>query len=123
MNVYAAPLKASDIDHLNGLEYVTALSERRALPPPMNDVIPFDLLEPVPGEVKLRALPEARGHDPMDIVHGGWLMTLLDSVMGLAGLTTLAPGEIRPTHETAVKFLRPITVASGPILVTGRVLS
>lgn len=108
---------------LTGLEYVAALADGRVSPPPMNDVIPFDLLAPTQGEVTLRAIPEARFHNPMGIVHGGWLMTLLDSVMGLAGLTTLAAGEICPTHETSVKFFRPVTVGSGPVLVTGRVLS
>ncbi len=119
----AASLGATEIARLTGLEYVTALAEGRALPPPMNDVIPFELLRPVAGEVQLRAIPEARFHNPMGIVHGGWLMTLLDSVMGLAGLTTLDPGEICPTHETAVKFFRPVTMGNGPVLLTGRVLS
>ncbi len=108
---------------LDGLRHVTALAEGRVPPPPMNDVIPFTLLPPIHGQVQLRAMPEARFHNPMGILHGGWLMTLLDSAMGLAGLSTLGPGEICPTHETAVKFLRPVQVASGPVLVTGRVLS
>jgi uncharacterized protein (TIGR00369 family) len=113
----------SGTDLRDGLEVVTALSQGRVPAPPINDIIPFQLKPPVRGEVRLTATPEARFHNPMGIVHGGWLMALLDSAMGLAGLTTLAAGEICPTHETAVKFLRPVTVASGLILVTGRVLS
>lgn len=118
-----ALLDASEIARLSGLDYVKALAEGRAAAPPMNDVIPFVLVSVSEGEVKLKAEPEARFHNPMGIVHGGWLMTLLDSAMGLAALTTLDPGGLAPTHETAVKFFRPITVGSGPIVVTGRVLS
>lgn len=110
MTLSAARLDADQITGLSGLDYVTALAEGRALPPPMNDVIPFELLPPASGEVRLRARPEARFHNPMGIVHGGWLMTL-------------DPGEICPTHETSVKFLRPVTTASGPIHVIGRILS
>lgn len=123
MTVAAALLDAREIARLSGLDYVSALSDGRAPAPPMNDVIPFELVSVSEGEVRLRAVPEARFHNPMGIVHGGWLMTLLDSAMGLAALTTLDPGGLAPTHETAVKFFRPIMVGSGPILVTGRVLS
>ncbi len=109
--------------HLSGLDRVAALAAGDLPSPPINDLMPFELLPPSVGEVKLRAMPEARFHNPMGIVHGGWLMTLLDSAMGLAGLTTLEAGEICPAHETAVKFLRPVSVTGGAVLVTGRVIS
>lgn len=123
MNSADRAANAAGVSGLSGLAYVTALSEGVIALPPMNDVMPFELLPPVFGEVRLRAMPESRFLNPMGIVHGGWLMTLLDSAMGLAGVTTLQPGEICPTHETAVKFLRPVSAASGPVTVTGRVLS
>ena len=59
----------------------------------------------------------------MGIIHGGWAMTMLDSAMGLSALTTLSPGEICPSHETSVKFVRP-TLAEGRALhVIGTVIS
>ncbi|WP_408595096.1 PaaI family thioesterase (plasmid) [Paracoccus marcusii] len=107
---------------LSGLDRVRALADGQLPPPPMMDVIPFTLLPPERGIVTLTAIPEARFHNPMGFVHGGWLLTLLDSAMGLAGLTCLEAGTICPTHETAVKFLRPVRVTTGPIRVTGCVL-
>lgn len=48
---------------------------------------------------------------------------MLDTVMSLAAQTTLAPGEICPSHETTTKFVRPISVDSGEMHVIGHVVS
>jgi uncharacterized protein (TIGR00369 family) len=55
-------------------------------------------------------------------VHGGWIMTMLDTVMALAAQTTRSPGETCPSHETA-KFVRPISIDSGVMHVIGHVVS
>jgi uncharacterized protein (TIGR00369 family) len=56
-------------------------------------------------------------------VHAGWIMTMLDTAMWLAALTTLGPGEVAPTHETSAKFVRPIGADAGQLRVVGQVLS
>jgi uncharacterized protein (TIGR00369 family) len=61
--------------------------------------------------------------DPMGITHGGWAMTMLDSAMGLSALTTLSPGKICPSHETSVKFVRPILADGQTLHVIGTVIS
>jgi uncharacterized protein (TIGR00369 family) len=50
-------------------------------------------------------------------------MTMLDTSMALAAHTTLAPGELCPTHETTVKFVRPIFAGCGELRITGGVIS
>ena len=50
-------------------------------------------------------------------------MTMLDTAMALAAQTTLSPGEICPSHETSVKFVRPISIDSGVMHVVGHVVS
>jgi uncharacterized protein (TIGR00369 family) len=89
----------------------------------MAETLPFSLLAPAEGEVELRAQPERRFLNLMNIIHGGWLMTMLDTAMGLAAQSVLAAGEVCPTHETSVKFVRPITVDSGELRVLGSVIS
>src|SRR3546814_14873866 len=69
------------------------------------------------------ATPEERFLSPGGIVHGGWVMTVLDSAMGLAAVTMLEEGGFAPTHETSVKFLKPIHADIGPLRVIGTVIS
>ncbi|MGR3372504.1 PaaI family thioesterase [Pseudooceanicola nanhaiensis] len=59
--------------------------------------------------------------NPMGLVHGGWVMTLLDSALGCAVHTTLAPGETYVSLDTDVKFVKPITPATGEVTVTARI--
>lgn len=53
-------------------------------------------------------------------IQGGILAAMLDSTMGPALRVTLAPGEIAPTLELKVSFLRPAPV--GPLVGRGRVV-
>lgn len=111
------------IADLSGFEIVSALAAGRMPPPPMAQILPFTLLPPEEGRVELIALPEARFLNPAQTLHGGWIMTLLDTAMALAAQTTLPPGEICPSHETAVKFLRPVLPETGPMRIHATVLS
>src|SRR6516162_3879593 len=89
----------------------------------MAATLPFTLYPPSAGRVELSAVPETRFLNPMAIVHGGWAMTMLDSPMGLSAGTTLSPREICPSHETSVKFVRPILADGRSLHVIGTVIS
>ncbi|WP_245455039.1 PaaI family thioesterase [Mesorhizobium sp. M9A.F.Ca.ET.002.03.1.2] len=78
---------------------------------------------PEAGKVELRATPESRFCNLTNTVHGGWIMTMLDTAMALAAQTTLSAGEICPSHETTAKFVRPIFIDSGVMHVIGHVVS
>lgn len=107
----------------SGLELVAKLADGSIPRPPMVDTLPFTLLPPEHGEVALLATPEPRFRNLTNTIHGGWVMTMLDTAMALAAQTTLSPGETCPTHETTAKFVRPILAGSGEMRVTGRVVS
>jgi uncharacterized protein (TIGR00369 family) len=81
------------------------------------------LLPPEEGKVELLATPESRFCNLTRTVHGGWIMTMLDTAMSLAAQTTLAPGETCPSHETSAKFVRPISSDAGAMRVIGHVVS
>lgn len=108
---------------MNGIEIVSAMAEGRLRRPPMADLLPFALLRPQEGRVTLVAVPEARFLNPMMTIHGGWIMTMLDTAMALAAQTMLEPGQSCPSHETSAKFVRPILVETGEIKITGQVVS
>lgn len=112
-----------DITLMNGLEFVTGLSQGTLPRPPMADLLPFTLLPPGDGHVELLAKPEARFLNMMNTVHGGWIMTMLDTSMSLAAQTTLMSGEVCPSQESSVKFIRPISADCGELSITGKVIS
>jgi uncharacterized protein (TIGR00369 family) len=89
----------------------------------MAETFPFTLLPPEEGRAELRATPDPRFCNLTNTVHGGWIMTMLDTAMALAAQTTLSPGEICPSHETSAKFVRPISIESGVMHVIGHVVS
>jgi uncharacterized protein (TIGR00369 family) len=106
-----------------GLAFVAGLADGSIRRPPMADTLPFTLLPPEEGKVVLLATPEPRFCNLTNTIHGGWIMTMLDTVMALAAHTTLSAGETCPSHETTAKFVRPIRVESGVMRVTGHVVS
>lgn len=114
---------ASTLAGCSGLEFVARLAEGSVRRSPMADTLPFTLLAPEKGKVVLLATPEPRFGNLTNTVHGGWIMTMLDTAMALAAQTTLSPGEICPSHETTAKFVRPIFADSGEMRVTGHVVS
>ena len=79
----------------------------------MAETLPFTLLPPEEGKAGLLSTPEPRFCNLTNTVHGGWIMTMLDTVMALAAQTTLLPGEACPSHETTAKFVRPVFADSG----------
>ncbi len=50
-------------------------------------------------------------------------MTMLDTAMALAAHSVLEPAQMSPTHETSVKFVRPILADSGELTIVGKVIS
>jgi uncharacterized protein (TIGR00369 family) len=116
-------LNLDAIAKLSGLEVVRGLSEGRITRPPMASTLPFVLHPPSEGLVEMTAHPEPRFANLEMTAHGGWIMTMLDTAMALAALTTLPPGEICPSHETSAKFVRPIPISATDLKISGRVLS
>ena len=61
-------------------------------------------------------------YNPLGVVHGGVLCTLLDTVAGCALHTTLPQGVAYTSVEIKVSYLKAVTVASGPLTAVGRVV-
>jgi uncharacterized protein (TIGR00369 family) len=119
----AANSQRPNLEALTGLEFVRLLAEGRLARPPMAELLPFTLMPPESGAVTLKAFPETRFLNTLRTVHGGWSMTMLDTAMALAAHSVLEPAQMCPTHETSVKFVRPILADSGELTIVGKVIS
>jgi uncharacterized protein (TIGR00369 family) len=119
----SATASISNLAGYSGLEFVAGLADGTIRRPSMAETLPFTLLPPEEGKVRLVATPEARFCNLTNTDHGGWIMTMLDTAMSLAAQTTLSPGETCRSHETTAKFVCPISVTSGVMHVVGHVVS
>ncbi|OWU86601.1 phenylacetic acid degradation protein [Oceanicola sp. 22II-s10i] len=113
--------RPDQIAHLTGLEQLNAMLAGALPAPSMAETLNFVISRVAEGEAEFRGTPTGAFLNPMGIVHGGWIMTLLDSALGCAVHTTIAPGESYVSLDTDVKFVKAITPASGEIIVTAKV--
>lgn len=75
-----------------------------------------------PGATRVEITIEPRHLNRAGTVHGGFLMTLLDSLMGYAASSTLGEGQPRlATSRMTTQFLE--AVSAGKLLGEGRVVS
>ena len=109
------PLALSAADSgLSGLDYLRALldEDRR---PPICETMNFSLVAVEEGRTRWQGTPEEYHYNPLGVVHGGFLATILDSAMGCAVHTTLPAGVGYTTLEFKLNFVRPLRVETGPV--------
>jgi acyl-coenzyme A thioesterase PaaI-like protein len=85
-----AAARTSTLAGRSGLELVAGLADESIRRPSMAETLPFTLLLPEEGKVRLVATPEPRLCNLTNTTHGGWIMTMLDTAMSLAAQTSLA---------------------------------
>jgi uncharacterized protein (TIGR00369 family) len=107
---------------LTGLEHLRAIMDGELPPAPialLMDVRPVELEE---GRVVFAGVPDERHYNPIGTVHGGYAATLLDSAMGCAVQTLLPAGAGYTTLDLQVRYVRPMTVATGEVRAEGTIV-
>lgn len=74
--------------------------------PPFARVMRMGLVAAEAGRVAFEGVPAADFLNPLGTIHGGWISTLLDSAMGCAVHSLLAPGQGYTTASLVVHFTR-----------------
>src|SRR5437764_9667054 len=77
---------------LSGRECLEAIRDGRLPPPPMATLIGAELVSVGEGEVTFRCTPDESTYNPIGVVHGGLLCTLLDTATGCAVQSLLPAG-------------------------------
>lgn len=106
---------------LAGLEYMEAVRDGKIPPAPIAVLMNMAPAEIEAGRAVFSALPGEEHYNPIGVVHGGFMATMLDSVAGCAVHTTLALGEAYTTLTLEVKNLRPLTRETGVVRAEGTV--
>ena len=112
----------SVLREISGLEFMQRILDGRLPPPPIAATLKFELAAVAEGEVQFTASPGLHGYNPLGSMHGGWYGVLLDSAMGCAVMTKLAPGYNYTTLEYKVNILRAATRDSGEVRALGQVV-
>jgi uncharacterized protein (TIGR00369 family) len=107
---------------LDGLEYMREIVRGDVPQPPMARLQGFELVEVAEGRAVFECDPGEHHYNPMNTVHGGLALTMLDSATGVAVHTTLVRGQLYSTLETKVNLVRGISSETGRIVAEGRVL-
>jgi uncharacterized protein (TIGR00369 family) len=82
----------------------------------------FEPVELAEGRAVFEGEPGEEHYNPIGVVHGGYVSTLLDSAMGCAVHTTLPAGVAYTTQTIEVKLVRAITRDSGRVRAEAEVL-
>jgi uncharacterized protein (TIGR00369 family) len=106
----------------SGLDLLRAMASGELPAPPVMHLIDMAGLEVQEGSVTVHLDPQEFHYNPLGTVHGGVLSTLLDTAAACSVHTTLPAGVGYTSLDLTVKFLRPVTVASGRITTRGAVL-
>lgn len=105
-----------------GLEVLRQVLNGALVPSPMASLLGYDLVEVDEGRAVFAVTPAEFHYNPAGHVHGGFAATVLDSAMGCAVYSLVNLGETYTTIELKVNYLKPITVATGPLRGIGKVL-
>ena len=105
----------------SGLETMQAIRDGVLPPPPIAMLLQFDIRSLEEGRVEFGCTLDESAYNPIGVVHGGLVCTLLDTVAGCAVHTTLPSGTGYTSIEIKVNYLRPVHASSGPLTAIGRV--
>lgn len=118
---YDPMVGAAAMPTMSGLDYLQAILDGLLPPVPIAALMGMAPSAVRPGEVEFTCTPDESAYNPIGLIHGGLVCTLLDSVIGCAVQTTLPAGTGYTSLEIKVSYLRPVRVGEGQLTATGRV--
>jgi uncharacterized protein (TIGR00369 family) len=115
-------LHADLIGRSSGLELLRGMADGSLPAPPIMKLIDSAGLLVEEGSVTVLLDPQEFHYNPLGTMHGGVISTLLDTAAACSVHSTLPAGVGYTSLDLNVKFLRPVTLASGRLTCVGSVL-
>ncbi|GIM96248.1 PaaI family thioesterase [Paractinoplanes toevensis] len=115
-------LHANQIGRRSGLDFLRAMATGEFPAPPIMNLVDLAGMEVEEGSVTVHLDPQEFHYNPLGSMHGGVISTMLDTAAGCSVHSTLPIGVGYTSLDLSVKFLRPITIATGRITCKGAVL-
>jgi uncharacterized protein (TIGR00369 family) len=114
-------ITASKVATMSGFELLSAVVAGELPKPPIASLMGFGISTVEDGRVVFTMEPAEYQYNPIGSVHGGVFATILDSAAGCAVHTKLPAGVGYTSLDLIVKYLRPMTVDTGPVQCIGTV--
>ena len=108
--------------NMRGIDYLHAIARGEFPPPPIAVLLGFSLVEVAEGRAAFAVEPGEHHYNPIGLVHGGLLATILDSAMGCAIHSTLPAGTGYSTLELHVNLVRAVSRDTGRLVCEAEVL-
>jgi uncharacterized protein (TIGR00369 family) len=118
----ADPTSSRPAASIAGLDFLKRLVDGSYPAPPFAGETDIWIVEAERGRVLFAATPSKRFYNPLGTVHGGCISTLLDSAMGCAVHSVLAPGQAYTTVDMTVSFVRPVFQTTGKLRCEGKII-
>ncbi len=103
-----------------GLQQLQALIDQKRMPG-IAESLQFQLTEVELGRAVFEAEPGHHAYNPIGVIHGGYIATLLDSAAGCAVHSMLDETQAYTTLELKVSYERAIRADSGRIRAIGTI--
>lgn len=117
------PIAPELLAQMSGRQVLQAMIDRRLPGPTMARTMNFRLHSVGDGECVFIGEPTDGLLNPLGTVHGGWVLTLIDSACGCSAHSTLPAGVGYSSLETKANMVRPILPSTGSVTVSGKVIS
>jgi uncharacterized protein (TIGR00369 family) len=105
-----------------GIDYLRAIADRTVPAPPVARLLGMAIESVEQGVVTFTLEPHESHYNPLGVVHGGVLSTILDTVLGCAVHSMLPAGWGYTSIDLNVSYLKAVRVDSGLLRFTGRVI-
>jgi uncharacterized protein (TIGR00369 family) len=119
---YDPAIALASAAELPGREFLQAIIDGHVPRPAFAALTGAELVAVEDGVAMFRFTPDESTLNPLGVVHGGMICTLLDSAAGCAVHTQLPAGIGMSSIEIKVSFLSPVTAGGEPLEVTGQAL-
>lgn len=123
MTVHYGLAPPGEVAALTGRELLQTIIDGRLPQAPISQTLGFWLVAVGEGTAAFEGEPAAHLLNPAGTVHGGWALTLIDSVTACAAHSTLPAGVGYTTVETKGNFARAITLQSGRVRAEATVVA
>ena len=100
---------------MSGIDYLKGFLDGRFPMAPIAKTLDFTIADADEGRAVFTCTPSEFHYNPIGVVHGGLISTLLDSALGCAIQSMLPAGTMYTTIELHVNMVRPLTHDTGEI--------
>ena len=105
-----------------GFDYLHAMLKGDLPMPPIMKSLDLQVRSFDKGVAVFSFIPQEFHYNPLGMVHGGVISAILDSAMGCSLHSTLPAGTGYTTVELKINFLKAITLKTGELMATGKII-